>query len=361
MTLYAEEDLGWNSYLEQQLDSFPQGLQKGRISAENKTNYQLILPGIGEVNAECTGKMLYNAETKADLPKVGDWVLVQYFEDEQKALILELFERQGVLNRKVAGETTEEQIMATHVDKVLIVQGLDQNYNINRLMRSVVLVREAGITPVILLNKSDLLEDAQAKVSEVQQHLPNVQVMALSAIHNQGLELLASLMSAGETFVLLGSSGVGKSTLLNQLIGGEVMATGATREVDSRGRHTTTRREMHLLPNGAILIDTPGMRELQLMSGAEGIANTFDQIGELAMNCRFKDCSHTSEIGCAVLEALEEGSLSEAAYENYLKLRSEDAYMETRSSQKAYLEKKAEQKRLHKEIRSVYKSRKFKL
>ena len=361
MTLYAEEDLGWNSYLEQQLDSFPQGLQKGRIAAENKTNYKLLLPGIGEVSAECTGKLLYNAESKADLPKVGDWVLVQYFEDEQKALILELFERQKVLSRKVAGELTEEQVMAAHVDKVLIVQGLDQNFNINRLLRSVVLVREAGITPVIILNKADLVADASAKVDEVQQHVSNVQVMAMSAIQNQGIEQLTALMSAGETFVLLGSSGVGKSTLLNQLIGAEAMATGTTRTADDKGRHTTTRREMHLLPNGAILIDTPGTRELQLMSGAEGIAGTFDQIGQLAEECRFKDCSHTSEVGCAVLEALADGSLSEVEYENYLKLRSEDAYMESRSSQKAYLEKKAEQKRLHKEIRSVYKSRKFKL
>ena len=360
MNKYAEEDLGWNSFLEQQLDSFPQGLQKGRVSAENKTNYQLILPGIGEVKAECTGKLLYNAETKSELPKTGDWVLVQYFEDEQKALILDLFERQNVLSRKVAGDTTEEQVMASHVDKVLIVQGLDQNFNINRLIRSVVLVQEAGIAPIILLNKADLISDAEVKVAEVQAHFPKVPVLALSALLNEGMALVDDLMNAGETFVLLGSSGVGKSTLLNRLIGAEVMNTQSSRAADGKGRHTTTRREMHLLPNGSILIDTPGTRELQLMSAGEGLAMTFDQISELSQLCRYKDCSHEVEAGCAVLEALEEGSLSRVDYDNYLKLKGEDAYMESRSSQKAYLEKKARDKQLHKDIRSVYKDRKFK-
>jgi len=360
MNQYSEEDLGWNSFLENQLENMPTGLQTARISAENKTNYQLMLPGVGELNAECVGKILFNAESKSDLPKVGDWVMVQYFEDEQKALILERFDRQHTLSRKVAGHTTEEQVMAVHVDKVLIVQGLDANFNLNRLVRAVVLVSEGGIEPIIVLNKTDLVDEPQSFVQKVKAHLPDVRVIALSALYDAHLDQLKSLINAGETFVLLGSSGVGKSTLLNQLTGNMTMATAASREKDAKGRHTTTRREMHLLPEGGILIDTPGTRELQLMSGAEGIANTFDQIGQLAADCRFKDCSHTSEVGCAVIDALDEGELDEVDYENYLKLRSEDAYMESRTSQKAFLEKKAKDKQLHKDIRSIYKTRKFK-
>ncbi|GAB5526792.1 MAG: ribosome small subunit-dependent GTPase A [Roseivirga sp.] len=358
MKNYTEEELGWNSFLENQLSAFPQGFIAGRISAENKNNYHLLLPDIGEVMAECTGKLIFNALDKSELPKVGDWVMVQYFEDEDKALIMELLNRRNTLSRKVAGQLTEAQVMATHVDKALIVQGLDDNYNVNRLIRAVVLVRECGITPLIVLNKADLTDDLQALLAPVREHLGDVKTIAVSALNNQGMELLEDEINAGETLVLIGSSGAGKSTLLNRLLGEHAMATGAVRAGDTKGRHTTTRREMHILPNGGIIIDTPGTRELQLLSAKGALDETFGEISELSAGCRYKDCTHTVEAGCAVLEALDAGDFPEVAYENYLKLRNEDAYMEVRTDQKARLEKKAQDKKLHKEIRSVYKTRK---
>lgn len=358
MKKYTKEDLGWNPFLQNQLSPFPEVFRPGRISAENKNNYELLLPEVGEVLAECTGKMLFNAYHKSDLPKVGDWVLVQYFEDENKALIMDMLERRNTLSRKAAGETTEEQVMATHIDKVLIVQGLDHNFNLNRLVRSVVLVRESGITPVIVLNKIDLLDEISDKLELIDQHLKGVQVIALSALNNQGLEALKSLTQSGETFVLMGSSGVGKSTLINRLVGEDLAGTGGIREKDAKGKHTTTRREMYVLPEGGILIDTPGMRELQLLSASDSLEETFDQISRLSSECRYKDCTHVVESGCAVLEALDESLIPELAYENYLKLRNEDAYMESRIDQKAFLDKKAQDKKLHKEIRNIYKSRK---
>lgn len=358
MKNYTEEELGWNSFLENQLSAFPEGFTAGRISAENKNNYHLLLPGIGEVTAECTGKLIFNALDKSELPKTGDWVLVQYFEDENKALIMELLGRRNTLSRKVAGQVTEAQVMATHVDKVLIVQGLDDNFNVNRLIRSVVLVRECGITPLIVLNKADLVDDISSRLEPLQEYLVDVKVIVLSALNNQGLELLENEINAGETLVLLGSSGAGKSTLLNRLLGEHTMATGAVRTGDARGRHTTTRREMHILPNGGIIIDTPGTRELQLLSAKDSLNETFGEISELSEECRYKDCTHTVEADCAVLEALDAGEIPELAYENYLKLRNEDAYMEAKTDQKARLEKKAQDKKLHKQIRSIYKTRK---
>lgn len=357
MKKYTKADLGWNPFLQNQLSAFPEAFRPGRISAENKNNYQLLLPEVGELPAECTGKMLFNAYHKSDLPKVGDWVLVQYFEDENKALIMDMLERRNTLSRKAAGETTEEQVMATHVDRVLIVQGLDGNFNLNRLVRSVVLVRESGIVPVIVLNKIDLLDEISDKLKLIDQHLGGVQVIALSALNNQRLEALRNLIQPGETFVLMGSSGVGKSTLINQLVGEKLADTSGIREKDAKGKHTTTSREMYVLPEGGILIDTPGMRELQLLSAKNSLDDTFDQIIKLSAECRFKDCRHTVEVGCAVLEALDEGLILQQAYEHYLKLRNEDAYMEAKTDQKAYLEKKARDKKLHKEIRNISKKR----
>ncbi len=359
MNTYTKENLGWNDFLESHIKNNTSPFSIARVAIENRNNYLLYAPGEGEALAECTGKLLFQANQATELPKTGDWVWFQKFE-ENKGIIHAVFPRRKVLSRKVAGELTEEQIIATHVDKVLIVQGLDQNFNINRLLRSVVMVREAGITPIIILNKKDIGENMATKLEQVKKQLANVEVQAISALKNDGVDAVLNMLKSGETFVLMGSSGAGKSTLVNALMGKEIAATQQVRNQDSKGKHTTTRREMHLLPNGVILIDTPGMRELQLMSAKTSLDETFDDVGKLAEQCRFKDCTHTNEVGCAVLAALESDELSESSYQNYLKLKKEDAYMESRVSQKAYLEKKAKEKQLHKHIRSITKKRKFK-
>lgn len=318
------------------------------------------MPRVGEIMGECTGKILFNTTHKFDMPKTGDWVFVQYFEDENKALIHEILERRKVLSRKVAGNVTDVQIIATHVDKVFIVQGLDSNFNLNRLIRTVVLVRECGTVPIIVLNKTDLVDDLLQKIHLIEKSLHDVAIIvALNALYQHDVTELMHFMNAGETFVLMGSSGVGKSTLANRLTGYADTATGAVREADAKGRHTTTRREMYLLSNGGILIDTPSTRELQLMSASEGLEVTFDAIYELAKHCRYSDCSHEVEKGCAVLEALEEGEISSTEYQNFLKLKRENAHMQAKTDQKAFLEQKVKDKQLHKHIRAVTKGKKF--
>jgi ribosome biogenesis GTPase len=359
MKIYTKETLGWNPFLAQQINTTHHDFELARVSAENKNNYLLLLPAHGEVTAECTGKILFNAVHKSDLPKIGDWVMVQYFADEAKALIHGILPRRNTLSRKAAGNVTEEQIIATHVDKVLIVQGLDHNFNLNRLVRTVVLVREAGITPIIILNKADIATALPDKINTIKAHLKQVQIFALSALNNKGIEVLTDIIKTGETIVLMGSSGVGKSTLVNRLTGNISASTSSVREKDAKGRHTTTRREMYILPQGGILIDTPGTRELQLMSAKEGLNDTFDQVTELATQCRFADCSHETEAGCAVLAALDSEEISEIDYRNFMKLKREDAYMQAKTDQKAFLDKKAKDKQLHKHIRAIYKKRKF--
>ena len=360
MKIYSKETLGWNTFFEEQKNQSEHGIfTAARVSAENKNNYLLLVPGLGEITAECTGKLMFSVDNGTELPKTGDWVSVQLFPDELKGVIHTVYKRQTSLGRKVAGKRTEEQIIATNIDIVFLVQGLDNNFNINRLFRTVVMVQEASIQPVIVLNKADIANDADAKLKLVQEQLKEVPVIMLSALQKTGIEQLKSYIKEGESIVFMGSSGAGKSTLINALSETNMALTGAVRSQDDRGKHTTTRREMFLLPEGGILIDTPGMREFQLYSASQGLESTFADITELADSCRYRDCTHTVEKGCAVLDALEEGDISEAQYDNFLKLQREDAYMKTRTDQKAFLEKKAKDKQLHKMIKNMNKKRKY--
>ncbi|MEM1135268.1 MAG: ribosome small subunit-dependent GTPase A [Bacteroidota bacterium] len=362
MKIYAKETLGWNTFFQKQKEQFSEAnLIDARVSAENKNNYILLVPQIGEIIAECTGKLFFSAQNPTELPKTGDWVQIQLFPDENKGLIHRIYPRKKTLSRKVAGNNTEAQIMATNIDKVFIVQGLDHNFNLNRLIRSVVLVEEASIQPIIVLNKADLIDqnDAGKKLKIVKQQLKNVPIVLVSALQRTGIENLMHYIKKGESIVFLGSSGAGKSTLVNALLGSDIVLTGAVRKQDDRGKHTTTRREIFILPQGGILVDTPGTRELQLISAAQGLESTFTNISDFAKECRYKDCTHTVETGCAVLEALETGDVSETQYQNFMKLQREDEYMKTRTDQKAFLEKKAKDKKLHKHIRNINKRRKF--
>ena len=271
-----------------------------------------------------------------------------------------LVPRAGAFTRKVAGETTEEQVIAANVDVAFLVAGLDHDFNPRRLERYVVAVWESGATPVLVLNKADLGERVEERQAEAAAAAPGVAVVALSARERTGLETLGAWLEPGCTVALLGSSGAGKSTLVNALLGEDRQATGEVREDDSRGRHTTTRRELIVLPGGALLIDTPGLRELQLWSGEESLAGAFPDVEALAASCRFRDCRHAGEPGCAVRAAVESGALEEARFESWVKLQRELRWLDARQDQRARAEQEARWKAIAKSMKHHPKAHRWK-
>lgn len=345
--------LGLSDSLRQEIEPDRlKSFQLARVAAVDKESFMLYGEH-GECRAELTGKMMYAAHSPLDYPAVGDWVYVQYFDGNTFALIHGLVPRRTLLKRKTSGKAVEIQLIAANIDTAFIVQSLDANYNLQRLERYLVVTRESRIHPVILLSKSDLLpaDEVQAKRSEISRRLPDVKTISFSNHHNEDISGINEFMARGETYCLLGSSGVGKTTLLNNLLGEEIFSTASVRERDAKGRHTTSRRQLSLLASGAILIDTPGMRELGAFDVDAGIEDTFAAIAELAKSCRFTDCSHTQETGCAVLAALEQGTIERKQYENYIRM-----LKESRHYSMSYLEKRRKDKDFGKMIKSVKKS-----
>ncbi len=334
MTLLHQ--LGWNSFFEQHFKPFQkQGFSVGRIAIENRDNY-LVLIGEQEYHAEVTGKLLFNANSSADFPKVGDWVVVSLFESEQKAIIHEVLPRKTKFSRKIAGAKTEEQILATNIDVIFIVQSCDNDFSLRRLERQMVMVYEGGAQPILVLNKIDLCENYEDYISQVSSIFDDDEIVAVSAKTDAGLDRLKSQLEAGKTYAFIGSSGVGKTSLINKILGNDIFKINEVREKDSKGRHTTTRRQLIAIPNGGLLIDTPGMKEFQLWEADEGLDEVYSEIAVLSEGCRFSDCTHTQEIGCAVIEAVENGKLSKDRYESYLKLAKELNYLKNRQQQNRY-------------------------
>ena len=325
------EDLGYNSVLEnfrkeKKLSSF--GI--GRVISEHKERF-IVKTDIDEFEAEIVGNLRFSANSRSDFPAVGDWVAVSEY-DEDKVLIHSVLPRKTILERQAVGKQGEKQIIATNIDFALIVQAVDRDFSINRIERYLTICNTSKVKPIIILNKIDLVDDTElAKmVANVQDRIKQVPIITISNETLIGIERLKGNILKGKTYCLLGSSGVGKSTLLNNLSGKQLMKTNTISSSTNRGRHVTTHRELLVLENGGILIDNPGMREIGIVDSVDGLEITFETIVKLSKKCKFNDCTHRTEIDCAILSALESGEINKSSYENYLKMgREKDHYEST--------------------------------
>jgi ribosome biogenesis GTPase len=337
---------GWNSSWDQCFNEYAdQGLQPARICAEHKNKYRLF-SNCGELWGEITGKYRYKASGKSDYPAVGDWVAVANPANSDLAVIHAVLPRKSSFSRKIAGNTVEEQIVAANFNTVFIMMSLNKDFNLRKLERYMVLAWDSGASPVIVLSKADLCNDLDEKQAMAEGVAPGIPVYAISSCDRVGLGQIRQFFQPGRTVVILGSSGVGKSTLVNTIAGIEIVKTQAIREDDDRGRHTTTYRQLICLPDGGMIIDTPGMREIGMSEVTDGFGSAFSDVEELAIHCRFTDCSHTGEPGCAVVQALKEGALSKDRMESYRKLQKEAAYIDAKRNERLRLEQKKKMKQL---------------
>jgi ribosome biogenesis GTPase len=307
----------------------------------------------GSVPAELTGKLTYGTESPEDMPCVGDWVSVEYFDQNTHAIVHEVLPRRTILRRRSSGAQVDYQLIAANVDVAFIVQSCDVDYNLNRLDRYIVMTKDGGIDSILLLTKCDLVDDSKMEsiIDEVKRE-HSIDVIPLSNASGAGYDRFRDTLSKGKTYCLIGSSGVGKSSILNKLLGKEEFATNLVREKSAKGRHTTTRRQLVALDNGALFVDTPGMRELGMMGFGRGIEDSYEDIAAIAEGCRFADCTHTNENSCAVLLSVAAGALTEERLQSYLKLMKESKYYEM-----TYLEKRKKDKAFGKMVKDYMKSK----
>lgn len=345
-------DLGFDNWFQKKREELRiPDCDVARITRVDRDRY-LVRNEKVEIQAEPTGKLLFSTESTLDLPCVGDWGFVQYYNDGALAIIHELFPRKTFLRRKSVGKKVDYQMIASNVDIAFIIQSCDLNFNLRRMERYLVMVNEGHIKPIILLSKSDLVStiDLEKKILEIRQARIGARVIAFSNKTAIGLETVQQALEKGKTYCLLGSSGVGKTTFLNHLLGREEFETNPVREKDSRGRHTTARRQLTVLDNGALLIDTPGMRELGMLDINASIDDSFSDMHELSQYCRFNDCTHTTEIGCAILMAVKTKELNEDRYQSYMKLTKESEF-----HQMSYFERRKKDKQFGRMIKTTKK------
>lgn len=338
--------LGWTPFFESYFEPFQSNSYvPARVARSNRSQY-LIFCEQGEFSAELSGKFQHQTKVKSDFPVVGDWVVAFLRVSGGKATIHGILPRRSSFSRKVAGSVTEEQVVVANVDTVFIVMGLDRDFNLRRLERYLTLAWDNGTSPVIILNKADLCSALADYRQEVESIAFGVPVLPVSALRDQGIDELNRFLVPGHTVAFLGSSGVGKSSLINRILGEERQFVNSVRATDGRGRHTTSHRELIFTPGGGMIIDNPGMRELQLWTDEESLANIFEDIEQLAAQCRFRNCQHENEPGCAVVAAISTGSLHLNRLANYRKMKKEIQYLATRQDQRARLVEKEKWKKI---------------
>lgn len=328
-------------------------LELGRIIAEHKERY-ILQSEEGTFNAEITGNMRFSAQSRADFPAVGDWVRFMTMDDEN-AIILEIFPRFSILERKAVGTKGDIQIIASNIDYAFIVQAVGHDFNLKRLERYLTLCHSTKIVPIIILTKIDLIPETEINIlkNQISKRIPETPVLSISSSTMAGYTELQELMQPNLTYCFMGSSGVGKSTIVNHLAQKELLKTAKISDSTSKGTHTTSHRELFILPNESIVIDTPGMREVGLTDQGEGIEITYDKISELASECKYSDCTHTNETGCAVLAAIDAGELSAEVFENFQKLKREQEHFSS-----TVHEKRQRDKDFGKMIKSVLREKK---
>lgn len=346
---------GWNDFFKDAFTEFACArLSPARVISEHRERY-IIMSEAGEADAEVTGRFMFTADTPSNYPKTGDWVAVSFTGEGSPALIHAVVARQTVFSRKTAGVKAERQILAANVDTAFIVQGLDDNYNPMRLTRFITALSDTGIKSVIILNKSDLNPKSSALADETRSLFPGTDVLCLSALTGSGTGEIQAYLKAGTTCVFTGSSGVGKSTIINSLLGENDIETKEVSQKGSRGRHTTTSRQLYFLKSGAMLIDTPGIRELSAWT-ENGIASGFPLIDRFAAECRYRDCSHENEPGCGVVAAYEKGEIPEEIMKSFTKLKKEAQYLMSKIDERAGADRKKKEKQLGRAVKGFYKT-----
>jgi ribosome biogenesis GTPase len=361
MNKVSLKKLGWNDFFQRNYDevksSSGQDLIPARVSVEHLSNYKLYSE-FGELSGTLAGKFHYQSQGHKNFPVVGDWVVVKKILNEEKAIIQQVLPRKTSFSRKEAGQKTEEQVIASNIDLVFLMSSMNVEFNPNRIQRYLALIYESGAKPVILLNKSDLAEDKEfypERVKEINSSLP---VHCISSKYHEGIGELKSYFCEGTTSAVIGSSGVGKSTFINELIGENYLETQEISFYKDRGTHTTTKRELIVLPSGGLIIDTPGMREVQLWESTEGLSEVYSDIENLELECKFTDCRHETEPGCAVQKAIEEGILTVERLKNFRKLQRESERFEKKKNKNERNLEKRKFKQLSKNIKSYYKFKK---
>jgi ribosome biogenesis GTPase len=349
------EELGWDAYFEAMWNALEREAAEvpARVVSQQRSLWR-IAGEFGECWATPSGKLRESGDLDGDWPAVGDWVAAQVTCTDNRATLHAVLHRRSQFVRKVAGKRVAQQVIAANVDTAFLVAALDGDFNLRRLERYLAQCWESGASPVIVLNKTDECNAVAARVADVESIARGVPVLAMSAQTGSGIVAMDAFLNPGRTIVLLGSSGVGKSTIVNRLLGHDLRVTQPVRESDSRGRHTTTARELLRLPTGALVIDTPGLRELQLWDAAGGVAESFADIEQLASECRFRDCRHDHEPGCAVLAAIASGVLDRARWENRRKLEREQEFLRRKMDPEARHESQQKLKVLMRGVKQMY-------